>query len=348
VSGVAYGVGLPPAAAVAELLELAAEIERLGYDYLWINDERLERDPFTVLAAVAQRTDRVRIGPGVTNPYSRHPALVATAMATLDELSGGRAVIGLGAGGTNHRALGLERAAPVTALRQAVELLRGLWAGAAVTIDGPVVRANEARLDFTPERPRIPIYIGARGPRVLELAGAVADGVIVGNVATREGWAYALERVAAGAARARRGLDEIRLTAWLYCCVADDEDEAVEAIRPMAATSLVTSRPVLGELGIELPDDFRAWMEARDWSLDRESITEAGRLLPAELVHRFGVAGTPSSCRARLQGLLEACPQISQLAIVPFAPRTGTVHDTVRRFIEEVPSPAAAMSGGRS
>jgi 5,10-methylenetetrahydromethanopterin reductase len=116
----------------------------------------------------------------------------------------------------------------------------------------------------------------------------------------------------------------------------------------MAATSLVTSRPVLGELGIELPDDFRAWMEARDWSLDRESITEAGRLLPAELVHRFGVAGTPSSCRARLQGLLEACPQISQLAIVPFAPRTGTVHDTVRRFIEEVPSPAAAMSGGRS
>ncbi|MBD0281055.1 MAG: LLM class flavin-dependent oxidoreductase [Thermoleophilaceae bacterium] len=344
----AYGVGLPPAAPVAELLELAEEVERLGYDYLWINDERLERDPFTLLAAVAQRTTRVRIGPGVTNPYSRHPALVATAMATIDELSSGRAVLGLGAGGTNHRALAVDRRAPVTALREAVELLRGLWAGATVTLDGPVVRANEAKLDFSPERPRIPIYIGARGPRVLELGGAVADGVIVGNVGTREGWAYALDRIAAGAARAGRGLEDVRLTAWLYSCVADDEEEAVDAIRPMAATSLVTSRPVLGELGIELPDDFRSSMEARDWSLARDSVTETGRLLPAELVHRFGVAGTRESCRARLRALIEACPEISQVAIVPFAARTGTVLDTVRRFIEDVASPEAVMSGGRS
>jgi 5,10-methylenetetrahydromethanopterin reductase len=348
VAAVAYGVGLPPAAPAAELLELAEEVEGLGYDYLWINDERLERDPFTLLAAVAQRTSRVRIGPGVTNPYSRHPALVATAMATLDELSGGRAVLGLGAGGTNHRALDIERRAPVTALRQAVELLRRLWAGDAVTVAGEVVRTNQAKLDFTPERPRIPIYIGARGPRVLELAGAVADGVIVGNVATGEGWAYALDRIAAGAARAGRGLDDVRLTAWLYSCVADDEDEAVDAIRPMAATSLVTSRPVLRELGIELPDDFRTSMEARDWSLARASVTEAGRLLPADLVHRFGVVGTPESCRARLRALLEACPEISQVAIVPFAPRTGTVLGTVRRFIEQVASPAAAMTGGPS
>jgi 5,10-methylenetetrahydromethanopterin reductase len=347
VGAVDYGVGLPPAAPVAELLELAKEVERLGYDYLWINDERLERDPFTLLAAAAQRTDRVRIGPGVTNPYSRHPALVATAMATLDELSGGRAVLGLGAGGTNHRALAIERKAPVAALREAVELVRGLWAGAAVTTSGAVVRASEAKLDFVPKRARIPIYIGARGPRVLELAGAVADGVIVGNVATREGWAYALDRIAAGAARAGRGLDDVRLTAWLYCCVADDDHEAIDAIRPMAATSLVTSRPVLGQLGLELPDDFRVSMEARDWSLDRESVTEAGRLLPAELVNRFAVAGTPDACRARLRALLEACPQISQVAIVPFAPRTRTVLDTVHRFIEEVASPAAAMSGGR-
>lgn len=347
-AGMEYGVGLPPAAPAAELLELAEEVERLGYDYLWINDERLERDPFTLLAAVAQRTGRVRIGPGVTNPYSRHPALVATAMATLDELSGGRAVLGLGAGGTNHRALGIEREAPVIALRQAVELLRGLWAGSTLTFEGAVVRANQAKLDFAPERPQIPIYIGARGPRMLELAGAVADGVIVGNVATREGWAYALERIRAGATRAGRGLEDVRLTAWLYSCVADDEDEAVDAIRPMAATSLVTSRPVLDELGIELPDDFRRSMEARGWSLDRDGVTEAGRLLPAELVHRFGVAGTPESCRDRLRSLLDAFPEISQVAIVPFAPRTGTVLGTIRRFIEEVASPQAVMSGGRS
>lgn len=341
---VEYGVGLPPSRPVADLIALAEEVERLGYRYLWVNDERLERDAFTVLAAMAQRTERIRLGPGVTNPYSRHPALIATATATLDELSGGRAVLGLGAGGTNHRALGIERRAPARALRDGVELIRALWAGATTTVEGDVVRAREAKLDFTAPRQRIPIYIGGRGPRVLELAGEVADGVIVGNVATREGWTYAFDRVAAGAARAGRDVGEVRLTAWLYACVADDEEEALDAIRPMAATSLVTSRPVLGELGIEMPDDFRARMEACGWSLDQEVVAEAGAALPAELVHRFGIAGTPDSCRARLERLLEAFPQISQVAIVPFAPRGGAVLATLRRFIDEVALEPVAWS----
>ncbi|MGH2991813.1 MAG: LLM class flavin-dependent oxidoreductase, partial [Solirubrobacterales bacterium] len=332
----AYGIGLPPAAPATELLELASEVERLGYAYLWVNDERLERDPFTLLAAIAQRTGRIRLGPGVTNPYSRHPALVASAIATLDELSGGRAVLGLGAGGTNHRALGVERRAPAAALREAVELIRGLWAGGTVTLEGRVVRACEARLDFAPERPRVPIHLGARGPRVLELAGAVADGVIVGNVATREGWSYALARIAAGAARAGRSLEQVSLTAWLYACVADDEEEALDAIRPMAATSLVTSRPVLAELGIEMPPGFGALMAARGWSLAPEVVAGAGRVLPPSVVRRFGIAGTPQACREQLRELLEAFPQISQVAIVPFAPPGGAVVDTVRRFIEEV------------
>jgi 5,10-methylenetetrahydromethanopterin reductase len=341
---VEYGVGLPPTSPVSDLVASAEEVERLGYRYLWVNDERLERDAFTVLAAMAQRTERIRLGPGVTNPYSRHPALIATATATLDELSGGRAVLGLGAGGTNHRALGIERRKPVTALRAGVGLIRALWAGATATVESDLVRAEDARLDFTAPRERIPIYIGGRGPRVLELAGEIADGVIVGNVATREGWTYALDRIAAGAARAGRDVGELRLTAWLYACVADDEDEALEAIRPMAATSLVTSRPVLGDLGIEMPDGFRATMEARDWSLDAESVAEAGATLPAGLVQRFGIAGTPDACRARLERLLEAFPQISQVAIVPFAPRGGAVLHTLRRFIDEVALEPVAWS----
>ena len=341
---VEYAVGLPPSAPVAELLEVAEEVERLGYRYLWINDERLERDPFTVLAAIAERTTQVLLGPGVTNPYSRHPALVATAMATLDELSGGRAVLGLGAGGTNHRALGIERRAPVTALRDAIAVIRGLWAGETVTVGGAVVRADGAKLDFAAARTQIPIYIGARGPRMLELAGAVADGVIVGNVATREGWSYALDRIETGAARAGREIGEIRLTAWLYTSVADGQDEALDAIRPMVATSLVTSRPVLSELGIRMPDDFRAFMEARGWRLDRGVVTEAGAALPVDVVRRFGIAGTPETCRQRLRALLDAFPQISQVAIVPFAARGSTVLGTVRRFIDEVALEPAAWS----
>jgi 5,10-methylenetetrahydromethanopterin reductase len=336
VDALEYGLGLPPTAPVAELLDLAVEAERLGYRWLWVNDERLERDPFTVLAAMAERTGQIRLGTGVTNPYSRHPALVATAMATLDELSNGRAVLGLGAGGTNHRALGIERTAPATVLRQSIQLIRDLWGGATVSIEGDVVRAREARLDFSPPRGPLPIYLGTRGPRMLELAGELADGVIVGNIATPRGWAYALDRIAAGAASAGRALEDVRLTAWLYACVADDEQQALEAIRPMAATSLVTSRPVLDRLGIEMPADFAAAMAARDWSLARDDVAEAGRTLPPDLVLRFGLAGTPQACRSRLRELLEAVPQISQVAIVPFAAAASTVEETVRRFVHEV------------
>ncbi|MGH2741892.1 MAG: LLM class flavin-dependent oxidoreductase [Thermoleophilaceae bacterium] len=343
-SEVEYGLGLPPAAPVAELIDVAVEAERLGYRWLWVNDERLERDPFTVLAAVADRTERIRLGPGVTNPYSRHPALLATAIATLDELSGGRAVLGLGAGGTNHRALAIDRTAPAAALREAIELIRALLGGRTASVDGRVVRAREARLDFAPPRPALEIYVGSRGPRVLELAGALADGVIVGNVATAQGWAYALDRIAAGAARAGRGPAEIRLVAWLYACVADDDEEALDAIRPMAATSLVTSRPILGELGIEMPGEFARAMEARDWRLAREDVAEAGRSLPAELVRRFGLAGTAAMCRTQLRELLEAFPQIAQVAIVPFAPSGRPVVETVRRFIHEVALEPAAWS----
>jgi 5,10-methylenetetrahydromethanopterin reductase len=335
-----YGLALPLGAALGELLDVAADAERLGYRWLWVNDDRLDRDPFTVLAAIAERTERIRLGPGVTNPYSRHPALLATAIATLDELSGGRAVLGLGAGGTNHRPLGIERTAPAATLRDAIELIRTLLAGGAATVDGRVVRARDARLDF-PARADLPIYVGSRGPRVLELAGELADGAIVGNVATREGWGYATARVEAGAERAGRDASEVRLVAWLYTCVDDDEERALDAIRPMAATSIVTSRPVLAELGIEMPTRFRRAMEACDWSLARADVERAGRLLPPELVRRFGLAGPPETCRRALRALLDSFPQIAQVSIVAVAPPGGTAGETAQRFINEVPLEAA-------
>jgi 5,10-methylenetetrahydromethanopterin reductase len=341
------GVALPLEAPAAELLELAAEAERLGYDAVWCNDDRLQHDVVAMLAAMAQRTRRVLIGPGVTNSYSRHAALIATAIATLDELSNGRARLGLGAGGTNHRALGIRREAPAAALREAVAVVRGLLAGERVTVDGRVVHAHEARLDFAPSRGDIPVFIGARGPKVLELAGEIADGVIVGNIATREGWSYALGRIGEGARRAGRDADSIDVCAWLYTCVADDARAAAEAIAPMVATSLITSRPILHELGVEMPAAFAAAMQRADWNLDRDVVREAAQTLPAEAIAAFGLAGAPDDCRARLAELLDAFPQISEVAIVPFPAADQGTRDVITRFIEEVaPQPAASARRG--
>lgn len=339
-AGVRYGVALSLDRPMSELLAVGAEAEALGFDTVWATEDRLRRDVFCFLAALALHTSRVRLGPGVTNPYSRHPALLAAAMATLDDLSGGRTVLGLGAGGTNHRALGIRRDAPAVALREAIEVIRALWAGAEVTLRGRVVQAVEARLEFPPTRP-IPIYLGARGPRVLELAGELADGVIVGNVATPRGWRYALEHVLAGTRRSGRDASRLSLAAWLYCAISDRLEAAVEAIRPLVATSLVTSRPVLAHLGVDLPSRFVAAMEGTAWSLEQASVERAGRELPLELLPTFGLLGDPGQCREHLLELLEALPWISEVVIVPVPVAGQPLGQVVRRFIAEVaPTPA--------
>lgn len=338
----AFGLGLPLDASLEQVIEVACDAERLGYEYVWINDDRLLRDVYATLAAVAVATRQIRIGPGVTNPYTRHPVLTAAAMATLDELSGGRAVLGLGAGGTNHAPLGIKRERPATAMREAISIVRGLLAGEAVTVDG-VVEAHDAKLDFEAPRADLPIHVGARGPRLLELAGELADGVIVGNVATLEGWSYATERVRAGAERVGRDPGELVWTAWLYASVADDGDLARDAIRPMVATSLATSRSILPELGVTMPSGYAAVMEDQGWSLAATAVERAGAEVPDEVLAQFGIAGTPAECRAHIEALVDALPQLDQLAIVP-APVPGeTSADVARRFIERVVS----ESGGK-
>ncbi|MBS1888671.1 MAG: LLM class flavin-dependent oxidoreductase [Actinobacteria bacterium] len=335
-SSVRLGVALPPEGPLGEIVELAAEAEALGCRTVWVNDDRLQKDVFTVLAAIAAGTTELRLGPGVTNPYSRHPALVASAIATLDELSGGRAVLGLGAGGTNHRMLGIERRAPASALREALAVIRGLLAGEEVSVDGKVVHTDGARLDFTPPRADLPIYIGARGPKALEAAGELADGAIVGNVAGAAGWRYALERVDTGARRADRDPAELAMVAWVACAVSEDADAALDAVRPLVATSLVTSRPILDQLGVEMPPGFAAVMEEEGWSLSRDSVTRAAAEVPADIVGRFAIAGTAAECRHQVEELLSHTPRIGELVAIPFAVPGQSTAEVVRRFAGEV------------
>lgn len=340
----ALGVGLPLDRPVSELVASAREAEELGCSFLWANDDRLQRDLFGVLTAIALATGRVRLGPGVTNPYSRHPALLASATATLDEISGGRAVLGLGAGGTNHRALGVERTAPVATLREAIDLIRRLLSGETVTREGHVV-SRDAVLGFEPVREAVPIYLGARGPRMLELAGEVADAAIVGNLATVGGWRYARERVRAGLDRAGRVHGDVSLTAWFYCSIADDGAVAADAIRPLVATSLVTSRPILDDLGLVMPPGFARIMEGFGWNPSEVAVREAGSALPPEALEWFGLAGTPTGCRERLALLLHEFPEITQVAIVPAPPVGGSVAEVIHRFLTEV-VPAVAEAQG--
>src|SRR5262249_27719354 len=132
---------------VSRVAELGAFCERLGFDSYWIADQRWMRDVWVSLTATALRTSRIRLGTRVTDPYVRHPALTAVAIASLDELSGGRAILGLGAGGSGFREMGIERKKPVTALREAIELIRRLLAGEGGDYPGELVQFRRGVLE---------------------------------------------------------------------------------------------------------------------------------------------------------------------------------------------------------
>jgi 5,10-methylenetetrahydromethanopterin reductase len=143
---------------IAELVDLARLSESLGYRGFWYTDVRFARECYVGLTAVALQTKTLKVGPGVTDPYSRHPAITAAAIATLDEVSGGRAVLGLGIGGAGFRELGIETKLPVAALREAVDIIRALLDGGEVTVQGKVVSLAGGKLQFEPVRRKIPVY----------------------------------------------------------------------------------------------------------------------------------------------------------------------------------------------
>jgi 5,10-methylenetetrahydromethanopterin reductase len=177
-----------PGVAAAALLDAVVAAEELGLDEVWVADEGVARDPIPVLAAAATRTNRIGLATGVTSPILRHPGVIAASIATVDELSGGRATLGLGVGG--HLALGpfgLEVEHPVRRLRESIEIVRAVHAGVATDGYHPPAHAAPPR--------RIPIWVGARGPQLVGLAARVADGLFLSGCSPEQ-----LDRIVADAA----------------------------------------------------------------------------------------------------------------------------------------------------
>src|ERR1700739_1113181 len=166
-------------APVAQLVERARLAEAYGYSVVWVADERFYREVYCCLGQLAAHTAKVLLGPCVTDPFARHPALTAMAMATLDEISGGRAILGIGAGISGFAELGIDRSKPALAIREAIELIRALLRGETVDSRGEVVAFDHGRLRFAPPRPAAPVYLASNGPLGQRVAAEMADGVIM-------------------------------------------------------------------------------------------------------------------------------------------------------------------------
>lgn len=284
---------------VAKYVDLARAAEQHGFDQIWVSHDLFLRSAWVILSAMAQATTRIRIGTGLVNPYTSGLAEIAMGAVTLDELSGGRFNLGIGAGAADFLGwVGIEQAHPLAAVRESLDVLRRLCAGERVPYAGRFVRGwtEEAYLRV-PARP-IPLYVGAMSPRMLGLIGEAADGGLP-LVFPPEHFANVLPLVAAGAARAGRNLARIDLPACIWCSVSADRDAAIDALKEkIAYYGHALSPTIYAQLGLSAAD-FASIRQA----VVVEGDLAAGKRLVSGAMLRIGIAGSARDVIRRLEGL---------------------------------------------
>jgi 5,10-methylenetetrahydromethanopterin reductase len=329
-----FGIGLMGDHSSARIVALSERIEGYGLDQIWIADERFYRDAFVNMTLVACHTQRVKVGVLVTDPYIRHPALTAAAAASVDEVSGGRIVLGLGAGLSGFAQLGITRVRPARAIREAIELIGRLTGGERhITFEGELIRFRGGHLDFAPVR-RVPVVVAARGPKVLEVAGELADGVVIGSFASDRGIARGLAHVERGARRGGRTLRDLRTASWLYTAIGDDRDEVRARVRKGVAVAMWGSREILPEIGVTLPEAVTRFMDTHAYSAADDVISEVARLIPDPLLDEFSVTGTPETVATHLVRIARL--GIGQAALWLFPPPGEALDGQLRLLAEEV------------
>lgn len=280
-----------PAPAV---IAVAKEAERLGFRRLWIPDEGLAaRECWVLLGAIAQATTNIGIGTGITNAYTRHPGVTAAAAATLDELSGGRAALGIGAGGTlTLGPLAIKRDAPLRAVRDLITASRALWADESLAADGPIDGFSDARLEYG--RPDIPVWIAGRGPKITQLAGEVADGFLLSFV-HKEFLGAHVQALRTAAERANRPIPTIT-----YMTMLASNDEALAEAKRGLTFRLVDSPAEVKE---------RVGLTPTDEAAIRRHLSEGGPAAAAHLIRDewlegFVIVGDAETCRKELKDLV--------------------------------------------
>lgn len=290
---------------LAQTVRLAARAEELGFGTLWIAEDYFYGGAFATATACAAVTSRIRIGIGVINPYTRHPALTAMEAGALDAASAGRLVLGVGA--SNRRwmqeMMGIPFVQPVPAMREMITIIRRMLAGERLTYQGKLFQVNNVHLEFEPYRKEIPIHLGVKGEDTLALAGRLADGVLLSILSSPPYCRWAIERIRVGATRAGRTLESFETAAYLLVSADHDRMVARARVQPVIAKylGLHGEHTIMLRAGLS-PAEIRPFREA---FLKGQSHS-AAHLVDDRLIDLFSAAGTPAECAAALQRWVEA------------------------------------------
>ena len=329
-------VELSPVVSIDELLSLARIVDGAGVSRLGISDVALLRDSYQLQALCASVTANVRIGSLVTNPYVRHPAVVAAAFGTLNEVSQGRAYMGIGVG-SGLSSIGIGQQGPVRRLEEFIHAVKALLTGARVNMDGPNYRISGARLQSDITGP-VPVIIGTRSPQICRLAGRVADGVVVG---ARELPESALRRyqdwVREGAEEAGRDPAEVDIAPRMTVCISHDGEQARRSVVLYAAHYLTLGGLEASRLpAAEFERISSLVAQASGWYFEANVSypAELDDIVGPEIIDRFTIAGTPAECLPKLQSLSEMGFSTVSMGLAAIRRPDATMHDGLRESLE--------------
>jgi 5,10-methylenetetrahydromethanopterin reductase len=324
---VKFGIEFVPKEAYWKITYHAIQAERGGFSNLWITDHFNNRNVYITLTTAALYTQKITLGPGVTNPYMVNPVFTAQAVVSLNELAPGRVVLGIGAGDkTTLTSVGVEMYKPLTAVKEAVNIIRKMSTGENVVFKGEVFKIANAKFFFK-QKGRIPIYIGAQGPKMLALAGKIGDGVLI-NACHPKDVEYAVNCIKEGASEAGKQFSELDVAAYTAFSVDKDLNKATKAAIPVVAF-IVAGSPsrVLEKHGID-PKKAKEILEAlkaNNWSRAFNAVTH-------EMIEAFSVCGTPHICIERINQLLKS--GISQFVVgSPIGPKVKAAIDLISEKI---------------
>lgn len=290
-----FGIEFVPDESVLKIGYMAKLAEDVGFENIWITDHYNNRDVWTTLAVLALMTNKIMLGTGVTNPYTRNTAITASSIASINELSGGRAILGIGPGDkATFEKMGIDWDKPLSRVRDSVLATRAFLAREQVSQAG----FKGAQMSFT--TPKIPIYIGAQGPKMLELAGAISDGVLI-NASHPDDFKFAVPMIHKGAEKAGRRPEDVQICAYASFSADKDPAKAVNASKIVVAF-IVAGSPenVLERHGIGM-DKARTISEA----ISRFDFKAAMDAVTPKMTEAFSISGAPADLRARVDELLK-------------------------------------------
>lgn len=296
-----FGIEFVPMELFWKTTYYAIQAEMLGYDSIWITDHFNNRNVYVSLSFIANYTDKIHLGPGVTNPYLIHPIVTAQSVASLNEVAPNRVHCGIGAGDkTTLEMLGLKMSSPLTTVREGVELIRKQISREKGTYKGEKFEASEgSRFNFK-VRGDIPIYIGAQGPKMLQLAGSIGDGALV-NASHPADIERAVRLVTKGAESSGKEIEDVDVAAYTSFSIAQSEEDARKSVLPVVAYIVAGSPEFIldkHEISTEDADSIRKNLSKRNWGEAFGSVNE-------NMIDAFSVCGNPDQCIQQIDKLFK-------------------------------------------